>query len=94
LGVALGAVGFAAWRAGRGRPLPGPRTSEALVTSGALVILADLAADVIPRGPWGFSLGDPSLAGLSAVIAGAGFGYARKARRGERGASVPADDYS
>jgi hypothetical protein len=65
-----------------------------LVTAGTLVFLADFAVDVVPRGPWAFSLGDPSLAGVATVMAGAGLGYARSRRPGEGGASVPPEDYS
>ena len=94
LAVVFGSVGLVAWRCGRGRPLPRSRTGNALVTCGALVALADFAEDVVPGGPWAFSLGDPALAGLATMVAGAGFGYAQRARRGEDGAYVPVGDYS
>ncbi|GAA3947803.1 hypothetical protein GCM10023085_32530 [Actinomadura viridis] len=75
-----------------GRPFPRRRPGEALVTAGVLLVLADVADDVVPRGPWAFSLGDLCLAGLSLALAGAGIRYAHRTGRAERAAIVPEED--
>jgi hypothetical protein len=90
LGLAIGATVLA----GRGRPLPGRRAGEALATAGALLVLADVADDAVPRGPWSFSLGDLTAAGLAVMIAGMGIGYAGGTRRAEGAAIAPREDYS
>ncbi|MBO2456526.1 DUF2207 domain-containing protein [Actinomadura violacea] len=66
LALALAAVVLAA----RGRA-PRRRAGAALAAAGALLIVSDVADDVLDRGPWAFSLGDRTLAGLALVIAGA-----------------------
>lgn len=65
LALALAAVALAARR-----PAPHRRAGAALAVVGALLVLSDAADDVLDRGPWAFSLGDRSLAGLALVIAG------------------------
>lgn len=66
LALALASVGLAARRPG-----PDRRAGAALAVVGALLVLSDAADDVLDRGPWAFSLGDRSLAGLALMIAGA-----------------------
>ncbi|MFI0351352.1 DUF2207 domain-containing protein [Actinomadura sp. 9N407] len=94
IGVALGAAVLVVVPVRRGRPLPGRRAGEALAAAGALIVLADVADDTVPRGPWAFSLGDLAVAGLAVMVVGAGIGYARRARRGEGAATAPGEDYS
>jgi hypothetical protein len=83
LAVALAAVAVAA-RPGRPGRRPGPGAGELLVTGGTLAVLADIADDVVARGPWAYSLGDLSLTGLALLIAGAAAGYCERLDGGAR----------
>ncbi|MFC5744116.1 DUF2207 domain-containing protein [Actinomadura rugatobispora] len=98
LGVALAAGMLVAARAAGGRPLPRPlprrRSGRLLAAGGALAVLADVADDVVPRGPWAFSLGDLSVAGLGVILVGAGIAGAHRARRPEPAPTAPREDYS
>ncbi|GAA2161261.1 DUF2207 domain-containing protein [Actinomadura napierensis] len=73
LALALVAVVLAA----RGT-VPRRRMGALLAAVGALLIVSDAADDVLDRGPWAFSLGDRTLAGLAFVIIGAAVLHGRK----------------
>ncbi|WP_176611675.1 DUF2207 domain-containing protein [Actinomadura sp. WMMB 499] len=80
LAFAVGAVGAVAPAARRPRTRPAvePGSGAGLVAAGALLILGDAADDVLAGGPWAFSLGDPCLAGLALLTAGAGIVFAHR----------------
>ncbi|MFF5260898.1 DUF2207 domain-containing protein [Actinomadura viridis] len=92
LGLALAGTVAVAGFGAAGGPFPRRRSGEALVTAGALLVLADVADDVVPHGPWSFSLGDLCLAGLSLALAGAGIRYAHRTGPAERAPIVPEED--
>jgi hypothetical protein len=94
LGAALAAAVLVAGSAAGGRPLPRRRAGRLLAAGGTLVVLADVADDVVPRGPWAFSLGDLSVAGLGLILVGAGIAGAHRARRSEPAPTAPREDYS
>ncbi|GGU97908.1 hypothetical protein GCM10010182_12890 [Actinomadura cremea] len=79
LAFAVGALALAGRRPPRG-PWPARRAGAGpgLVAAGALLILGDAAYDVLAGGPWAFSLGDPSLAGLALLTVGAGIVSAQR----------------
>ncbi|QXJ21774.1 DUF2207 domain-containing protein [Actinomadura graeca] len=104
LALAVGAVVVAARR-----PVPHRRAGRAVAAAGALLVAADVGDDVAIRGPWAFSLGDRSLAGLALMIVGMaavrahrpgllrGEGPARPTARSgtaEHAASTLREDYS
>ncbi|MBE1531128.1 hypothetical protein H4W34_000961 [Actinomadura algeriensis] len=76
--AALALVGRRPPRGPRPRPVPRRRPSAGtgLLAAGGALILVDVADDVLAGGPWAFSLGDASLAGLALLSAGAGILFA------------------
>ncbi|WP_344590342.1 DUF2207 domain-containing protein [Actinomadura vinacea] len=94
LGVALGAAALVAGRAAGGGPPPRRRAGRILVTGGALAVLADVADDVVPGGPWAFSLGDLSVTGLALASVGTGSVLVHRAMNREPAPTVPLEDYS
>ena len=85
LGLAAATAVVVAARGRGGRPLPRRRAGRLLVAGGVLLVLADVADDVVPRGPWQFSLGDLTTAGVGVAALGAGLAAAHRARDGVRG---------
>ncbi|KAB2345947.1 DUF2207 domain-containing protein [Actinomadura rudentiformis] len=67
------------------RPAP-PYAGETLTAVGTMLIVADLADDILVRGFWAFSLGDGCLAGLALVITGAAAARTRRSRTTEHAA--------
>ncbi|MFD0900883.1 DUF2207 domain-containing protein [Actinomadura sediminis] len=72
--LALGAAALAVRRP------PHRRAGTGLAAAGVLLVVADAGNDVAARGPWAFSLGDPSLAGLALLTVGAGIVLAHRGR--------------
>ncbi|MFI0447129.1 DUF2207 domain-containing protein [Actinomadura sp. 6N118] len=68
------------------RPAPRPYAGETLMAVGTVLIVADLADDIMVRGFWAFSLGDGCLAGLALVITGAAAVGTRRSRTTEHAA--------
>ncbi|MEW2355837.1 DUF2207 domain-containing protein [Spirillospora sp. NPDC029432] len=63
------------------RPLPGRGAARLLFTAGALIALADVADDAIPRGPWAFSVGDLTVTAAGLALVGAVIVQARRGHR-------------
>ncbi|WP_067453087.1 DUF2207 domain-containing protein [Actinomadura macra] len=87
LALAVGAVVLVARR-----PAPHRRAGWGLIAVGALLVVADVGDDVVARGPWAFSLGDRSLAGLALMIVGAAIVRAHRSGTVKRGASALRED--
>ncbi|WP_084550216.1 DUF2207 domain-containing protein [Actinomadura rifamycini] len=77
LGTAVLALAVAAAGLAVRRP-PRRRSGTGLAAAGALLVAADAADDVVAGGPWAFSLGDASLAGLALLTVGVGIVFAHR----------------
>ncbi|RFS81922.1 DUF2207 domain-containing protein [Actinomadura spongiicola] len=79
-GTALLTLSLAAVALLARRPAPPRQVGTGLGAAGFVLVVADAVDDIAAHGPWAFSLGDRSLAGLALVIVGVGIVCGRRHR--------------